>query len=223
MPPVLSGTNLSKAYGRNDALRGATIEVFRGESVAVMGPSGSGKSTLLYCLAGVFVPDGGEVVFDGSRVDTLPDAGRSDLRLSRFGFVFQFAGLLPELSAEENVALPLILAHVPRREAISRARRLLDAVALAGLGERRPGALSGGQAQRVAIARALVTEPTVVFADEPTGALDTETGEETMSLLLSSVRDRNAALVLVTHDEHIAGRCDRLVRVEDGTTAGMTC
>jgi putative ABC transport system ATP-binding protein len=217
--PVLSGAGLTKNYGRNAVLHQASIAVSRGESVAVMGPSGSGKSTLLYCLSGVMTPDGGDVFFNGTRVSTLSDARRAELRRSDFGFVFQFPGLLPELLADENVALPLMLAGASRHDAVSRARELFPALGIDGLEKRRPGELSGGQAQRVAIARALVLEPQVVFADEPTGALDTATGDEVMSLLVATVRERQAALVLVTHDERIAKRCDRIVHVVDGTTS----
>jgi putative ABC transport system ATP-binding protein len=216
---VLSGTGLAKSYGPTTVLHDASLEVARGESVAVMGPSGSGKSTLLYCLSGVLTPDRGKVVFDGVRVDELPDARRSELRRSAFGFVFQFPGLLAELFAEENVALPLMLAGTSRRDAVVRARELFPALGLDGLERRRPGELSGGQAQRVAIARALIAQPAVVFADEPTGALDSEAGDAVMSLLVSTVRERQAALVVVTHDERVADRCDRVVRVVDGRTA----
>lgn len=217
-PPILSGEELAKSYGHTIVLHEASLAVGKGESVAVMGPSGSGKSTLLYCLSGVVAPDNGSVIFDGNRVDTFSDTRRAELRRSAFGFVFQFPGLLPELSVEENVALPLMLNSVHHGEAITRARKLLPALGLEGLERRRPGELSGGQAQRVGIARALILEPAVVFADEPTGALDTETGKEVMALLVSTVRDRQAALIVVTHDERVAKRCDRIVRVTDGRT-----
>jgi putative ABC transport system ATP-binding protein len=216
--PALTGAGLVKSYGRTSVLHQASLEVDRGESVAVMGPSGSGKSTLLYCLSGVVTPERGDVVFDGVRVNGLSDARRAELRRSDFGFVFQFPGLLPELSVDENVALPLMLAGVRRRDAVTRARELFPALGLEGLERRRPGELSGGEAQRVGLARALILEPAVVFADEPTGALDTETGDEVMSLLVSTVRDRRSALVVVTHDERVARRCDRIVRVVDGRT-----
>jgi putative ABC transport system ATP-binding protein len=216
--PVLSGVGLTKSYGRTTVLHHASLVVDRGELVAVMGPSGSGKSTLLYCLSGVVRPDGGEVLFNGVRVDELPDARRTDLRRSDFGFVFQFPGLLPELPAAENAALPLMLDGAGRRDAVARARELFPALGLEGLERRRPGELSGGEAQRVGIARALVLDPAIVFADEPTGALDTRTGDEVMSLLVSTVRKRGSALVLVTHDERVAKRCDRIVHVVDGRT-----
>ncbi|HEX4814983.1 MAG TPA: ABC transporter ATP-binding protein [Nonomuraea sp.] len=220
--PVLSGSGLTKTYGRNSVLHQASLSVDRGESVAVMGPSGSGKSTLLYCLSGVLTPDSGHVFFNDVCVNELTDARRAELRRSAFGFVFQFPGLLPELLADENVALPLMLSGVSRRKAVSRARELFPTLGLSGLELRRPGQLSGGQAQRVAIARALILEPAVVFADEPTGALDAQTGDDVMSLLLSTVRNRRTALVLVTHDERVANRCDRIVRVVDGRTPDMS-
>ncbi|MPZ63897.1 MAG: ATP-binding cassette domain-containing protein [Propionibacteriales bacterium] len=220
-PPVLAGVGLAKNYGATLALREASLEVARGGSVAVMGPSGSGKSTLLYCLAGVVTPDRGAVTFDGVRIDEHSDARRSELRCSEFGFVFQFPGLLPELSADENVALPLMLSGVGRRTAVARARQLFPALGIDGLESRRPGELSGGEAQRVAITRALILEPAVVFADEPTGSLDTMAGDEVMSLLVSTVRERQSALVLVTHDERVARRCDRIIRVVDGRTVPL--
>ena len=216
VPPILSGEGLAKSYGRTTVLHEASLEVRRGESVAVMGPSGSGKSTLLYCLSGVMTPDRGDVMFDGNRISAFSDARRAELRRSVFGFVFQFPGLLPELSVDENVALPLMLAGIHHQDAVTRARKLLPALGLKGLERRRPGELSGGQAQRVGIARALILEPAVVFADEPTGTLDTETGKDVMSLLVSMVRDQEAALIVVTHDEGVARRCDRIVRVVDG-------
>lgn len=215
---LLSGAGLVKSYGRTTVLHEASLEVGRGESVAVMGPSGSGKSTLLYCLSGVVTPDSGVVVFDGIRIDELSDTRRSELRRSDFGFVFQFPGLLPELSADENVALPLMLDGTSHSDAVTRARALFPRLGLEGLERRRPGELSGGQAQRVGIARALIAEPAVVFADEPTGALDTETGDHVMSLLVSTVLGQRSALVVVTHDERVAEQCDRIIHVVDGRT-----
>ncbi|WP_412519888.1 ABC transporter ATP-binding protein [Actinomadura madurae] len=220
--PVLTADRVVKSYGSNTVLHEASLEVAHGESVAVMGPSGSGKSTLLYCLSGVVTPDHGEVVFAGTSVSGLSDTRRARLRRTEFGFVFQFPGLLPELAAVENVALPLMLVGVERRAAMARATALFPVLGLEGLQDRRPGQLSGGQAQRVGIARALALEPAVVFADEPTGALDTKTGDEVMSLLVSTVRDRRASLVVVTHDERIARRCDRTVHVIDGRTRHAT-
>ena len=158
-PPVLVGRELRKSYGLTPALRGAGISVGDAEIVAVMGPSGSGKSTLLHCLAGVLVPDAGEVHFAGRRIDRLPDRRRVELRRSVFGLVYQFGQLVPELPAVENIALPLLLAGRPRRTALGEARTWLPRLGLDGLGDRMPGELSGGQSQRVAVARALVARP----------------------------------------------------------------
>jgi putative ABC transport system ATP-binding protein len=213
---VLSASGLTKRYGDLCALDGVDIDITAGESIAVTGPSGSGKSTLLYCLAGVIRPDSGTVLLDGARIDELPDRRRTQLRLHRFGFVFQFGGLLPELPADENVALPLILAGLNTRRAVTQARRWFAPLGIDGLESRRPGQLSGGQAQRVAIARALVTDPAVVFADEPTGSLDSTTGADVMALLTRVTRQQRAALVVVTHDLGVAAACDRHVAIRDG-------
>jgi putative ABC transport system ATP-binding protein len=193
-----------------------------GEILAVMGPSGSGKSTLLHCLAGILVPDDGTVHFAGRRIDSLPDAERSALRRGRFGFVFQFGQLVPELSAEENVALPLLLGGMSRRDAIDRARRWFGRLGLDGLERRRSGELSGGQSQRVALARGLVTEPEVLFADEPTGALDSLTGEQVMELLTASAREHGTTVVLVTHEPRVAAYADREVIVRDGRVTTLS-
>src|SRR5437660_4700295 len=161
---IVEARNLVLSFGETPALRGASLGVRQGEIVAVMGPSGSGKSTLLHCLAGILVPGSGEVWFDGRRVDTRSEAERSTLRRDRFGFVFQFGQLVPELTAAENVALPLLLGGTRRREALVRARGWFEKLDLTGLEQRRSGELSGGQAQRVALARGLVAEPDVLFA-----------------------------------------------------------
>ena len=213
---VISGTGLVKRFGSTVALGGVDLAVRSGESAAIMGPSGSGKSTLLHCLAGIMRPDSGQVTLLGQRVDTLGESARSELRRTRFGFVFQFGQLLPELPADENVALPLMLDGVPASRAVARARTWFPPLGLRGLERRRPGELSGGQAQRVALARALVTSPSVIFADEPTGALDQATGSETMRLLTEASWHHGISLVLVTHDPQVAGWCDRIVEVRDG-------
>jgi putative ABC transport system ATP-binding protein len=181
-----------------------------------MGPSGSGKSTLLHCLAGILVPDAGEVHFDGRRIDVLSEPARSELRRDRFGFVFQFGQLVPELTAEENVALPLLLAGMPRKAAVAEARTWFDRLDLGGLEHRRSGELSGGQAQRIALARGLVSRPAVLFADEPTGSLDSLTGEHVMGLLVESARREGTTVVLVTHDARVAAYAEREVIVRDG-------
>jgi putative ABC transport system ATP-binding protein len=213
---LLEARDLHRSFGSTPALRGARLTLASGEILAVMGPSGSGKSTLLHCMAGIYAPDQGEVWFGGRRIDTLPDAARSKLRRTEFGFVFQFGQLVPELSAADNIALPLLLSHTGRRTAYQQAQNWLDRLGLEGLGERRTGELSGGQAQRVAIARALVAHPRVLFADEPTGSLDSLTGEQVMELLLTLTREEGTSVVLVTHDARIAAYSDRAVMVRDG-------
>jgi putative ABC transport system ATP-binding protein len=216
MTALVEARDVVLSFGATPALRGAGLSVDAGEIVAVMGPSGSGKSTLLHCLAGILVPDSGEVWFDGRRVDTLSETERSALRRDRFGFVFQFGQLVPELTAEENVALPLLLAGIRRAPALARARGWLDRMGLEGLGRRRSGELSGGQAQRIALARGLVAGPRVLFADEPTGSLDSLTGEQVMDLLVASAREHGTTVVLVTHEPRVAAYADREVIVRDG-------
>ncbi|MET9250026.1 ABC transporter ATP-binding protein [Nonomuraea sp. NPDC003709] len=213
---LLRAEGISRSFGSTPALREAGLSVAAGEVLAIMGPSGSGKSTLLHCLAGIFTPDTGEVWFDGRRLDTLDDGRRSELRRTAFGFVFQFGQLVPELTVADNVALPLLLSRTRRRQAYVRAASWLERLELAGLGGRRTGELSGGQAQRVAIARALVTGPRVIFADEPTGALDSLTGEHVMNLLVGLAREEGATVIVVTHDARVAACADREVVVRDG-------
>jgi putative ABC transport system ATP-binding protein len=213
---LLAGNGLTKRFGPTVALDGVDLVVRRGETLAIMGPSGSGKSTLLHCLAGITKPDDGAVHLLGQRIDTMAERRRSELRRTRFGFVFQFGQLLPELPAVENVALPLMLGGMRRQAASGQARGWFAPMGLAGMESRRPGEMSGGQAQRVAIARALVTRPAVVFADEPTGALDQKTGNDMMRLLVEATRHNGAALVVVTHDPNVARWCDRTVEVRDG-------
>ena len=213
---VLSGHALVKYYGDVVGLAGVDVAVHSGEAIAVMGPSGNGKTTLLHVLAGILTPDQGEVWLGGERVDQLNDAARTVLRRRRLGFVFQDNQLLAELPADENVALPLMVDGLSRRDAIGRARMMLAQVGLAAEAGRRPGELSGGQAQRVAIARALVGEPQVVFADEPTGALDATTGSQVIDLLVGAATHRGAAVVVVTHDNAVAARCHRVLRIVDG-------
>ncbi len=219
---IVEARDLSLSFGSTPALRGASLGVRRGEIVAVMGPSGSGKSTLLHCLAGILVPDQGEVSYNGQRLDTLSDERRSALRRDQFGFVFQSGQLVPELTAEENVALPLLLSGTRRGPAMLAARRWFPALGLGGLERRRSGELSGGQAQRVALARGLVADPTVLFADEPTGSLDSVAGELVMDLLTAAVREHGTTVVLVTHDARVAAYADREVVVRDGRVSTLT-
>ncbi len=218
---LIEARNLQLAFGPTPALRGAEVAIGRGEILAVMGPSGSGKSTLLHCLAGILVPDAGEVWCAGTRIDTLSEEARSKLRRDRFGFVFQFGQLVPELTAQENVALPLLLQGARRSDATARAREWLSRLDLAGLEGRRSGELSGGQAQRVALARGLVTDPQVVFADEPTGSLDSLTGEHVMDLLVGAARQQGITVVLVTHDARWAAYADREIVVRDGKVTAL--
>jgi putative ABC transport system ATP-binding protein len=213
---MLEARDVKLSFGQTPALRGATLAVAEGEIVAVMGPSGSGKSTLLHCLAGILVPDEGEILFDGTRVDGLDETRRSTLRRDRFGFVFQFGQLVPELTAEDNVALPLLLGGARRAAAVQEARPWFARLGLDGLEQRRSGELSGGQAQRVALARALVARPRVLFADEPTGSLDSLTGEQVMDLMVDSARAQGTTVVLVTHEARVAAYADRQVIVRDG-------
>ena len=219
---IIEGRDLVISFGETPALRGADLPVQRGEVLAVMGPSGSGKSTLLYCLAGILVPDSGEVSFDGQRLDTMRQEQRSRLRRDRFGFVFQSGQLVPELTAEENVALPLLLGGTRRKEALRGARAWFERLELDGLEGHRAGEMSGGQAQRVALARGLVAHPDVLFADEPTGSLDSLTGELVMRLMTGAAREEGTTVVLVTHEPRVAAYADREVIVRDGRVATAT-
>jgi putative ABC transport system ATP-binding protein len=198
---MLSGTSLRKRFGKTTALDGVSVSLEPGEIVAVMGPSG------------------GEVRFDGERIDTLGEGPRTKLRRSSFGFVFQLGQLVSELTLRENVSLPLLLAGRPRREAFAEAEAWLDRLGIRGVAAHRPGEVSAGQGQRAAVARALIHEPRVVFADEPTGALDSLAGEQVMELLVGAAREREVAILLVTHDVRVAAYADREVIVRDGRVA----
>lgn len=218
--PVLTAQSLTKTYGSTVALAGVSLQIGVAEAVAVMGASGSGKTTLLHCLAGIIPPDNGTVTLHApqgpQQVHQLAPEGRARLRRDHYGFVFQQGLLLPELTAVENVALPLLLGGTERRAAEAEAARWLHHLGLAGMEDRRPGQLSGGQAQRVAVARAQVTGPAVVFADEPTGALDSRTSAQVMQALLDTTVGAGRSLVVVTHDEQVAAGCHRVVRLRDG-------
>ena len=218
-PVVVSAQGLTRRYGAGDtavdALRGVSLDVAQGELVAVMGPSGSGKSTLMHILAGLDQPTAGEVVIDGKDITKLKDSELTKLRRKHIGFIFQFFNLLPMLTAEENVVLPLSIAGTKNLD-----RRWIDKViADVGLSDRRkhrPAELSGGQQQRVAIARAMVSRPTVMFADEPTGNLDSRTSAEILELLRRSVEDYGQTTVMVTHDAKAAAIADRVFFLADG-------
>jgi putative ABC transport system ATP-binding protein len=218
--PLVEARDVVKSFGQTQALRGVSAAVSPGEILAIMGPSGSGKSTLLHCVAGIFAPDRGEVWFDGQRLDTLDEAERTRLRRTAFGFVFQFGQLVPELTTADNVALPLLLNRVRRRSAYQTADAWLDRLGIGDKGRNRTGELSGGEAQRVAVARALALAPKVIFADEPTGSLDSLTGEKVMDLLTGLARQEGTAVLIVTHDARVAAYADRVVMVRDGLVSG---
>ena len=229
---LMRARGLEMSFGQTRALRGVDLDLLAGEVLAVSGPSGSGKSTLLHVMAGVLVPDAGSVGYHGGKspgggatdvaediavnIAVLDEAARSRLRLKEFGFIFQFGQLLPDLSALDNVTIPLLLAGTPRRRALAQARETLGELGLSEHLDKRPTQLSGGQAQRAAVARALVTNPRLLFADEPTGSLDSLAAERTMEVLLNSVHSRGAALVIITHDARVAAYADREVTVRDG-------
>lgn len=218
---LLTASGVSRSFGRTTALVGASLTLRPGEIVAVMGPSGSGKSTLLHCLAGIVRPDEGRVDYAGTDLTEASDTELSALRRTEFGFLFQFGQLVPELTCVENVALPLRLGGAPRRRAERTALRWLERLDVAEVARKTPGECSGGQGQRVAVARALITSPRVVFADEPTGALDSLNGERVIRFLTESARDTGAAVVLVTHEPRVAAYADREVVVRDGRTPDL--
>ncbi|HEX7030521.1 MAG TPA: lipoprotein-releasing ABC transporter ATP-binding protein LolD [Gammaproteobacteria bacterium] len=217
---VLSCTGLRCTY--HDAgqavevLKGVSFELHKGECAAIVGASGSGKSTLLHMLGGLDRPTGGEVTVAGRNMTTLSDARRGELRNEAVGFVYQFHHLLPEFTALENVAMPLLVRRANVREAASRARELLHAVGLEHRLEHKPGQLSGGERQRAAVARAMITQPAVILADEPTGNLDSKNGGQVFELLLKLNREHGTALLVVTHDHELAARMDRTWTLEDG-------
>ncbi len=198
------------------ALRGVDLIVKRGEMVAIMGPSGSGKTTLLNCLSGLDTADEGQIIIEGTSLPGMTDRERTSYRAQRMGFVFQFYNLLPVLSAVENVELPLLVSGVGLGEARKRALESLDQVGLAHRANHRPAELSGGERQRTTIARALVNQPALVWADEPTGDLDSETANEIMDVLLTLNREQQLTFILVTHDRAVGARCERIVRMRDG-------
>jgi putative ABC transport system ATP-binding protein len=216
--PVLSAKDLMRRYGEGDtavdALRGVSLDVPKGQLTAVMGPSGSGKSTLMHILAGLDQPTSGEVTIAGTTISKLSDSDLTKLRRQHIGFIFQFFNLLPMLTAEENILLPLSIAGVkPEREWVD---QLLDRMGLANRRTHRPSELSGGQQQRVAIGRALVSKPTIVFADEPTGNLDSRTGGEILEVLNRSVQELEQTIVMVTHEARAAAIADRVLFLADG-------
>lgn len=213
---MLVAHDVRHSFGETAALVDVSATVLEGERVALVGPSGSGKTTLMYCMAGLIKPDNGCIKLDNTCLADLTDSDRSDLRLRSFGFVFQFAELVPELSLRENISLPLEILKVPRRECRERVRELLDLLELADHAHRRPSQVSGGQAQRAAVARAVIHRPRVIFADEPTGSLDSKTGQIVADMLFTLSRDHAISLVLVTHNHGLAARADRIMAIKDG-------
>ena len=218
--PMVEASNVDKRYDTGQvqvhALQGVSFKVPRGQMVAIMGPSGSGKTTLLNCLSGLDAIDDGEVLIEGVALGAMSDDERTDYRARRMGFVFQFYNLMPVLSAVENVELPLLVARVPARRARAKALEALDMVGLAERAAHVPDELSGGQRQRVTIARALVNDPAIVWADEPTGDLDSENAEEIVALMRALNRDRGLTFLIVTHDISVGRATDRIVRMVDG-------
>ena len=217
---IVDASGVLKTYSTGKvevaALKGIDLKVTAGEMVAIMGPSGCGKTTTLNCLSGLDEIDAGEVIVEGQVIHDLPDDERSDYRARRMGFVFQLYNLLPVLSAVENVEMPLLVAGVSAREARKRSIDLLDEVNLADRADHLPAELSGGQRQRVTIARALINRPAIVWADEPTGDLDSETAQEIMDLMTTLNKESGETFVIVTHAEEVGDMADRIVRMKDG-------
>lgn len=219
---IIRTDDIKKSYGETHAMRGISLDIKRGEVLAIMGPSGSGKSTLLHTIAGITRPDSGKVYLNGSRIDNLNDRQRTMLRRSKFGFVFQFSQLVPELTAIDNVAVPLLLNGVDKRTAYKRAEQWLNKV---GINDAKlhnlANQLSGGQIQRVAIARAMIINPEILFADEPTGSLDSLNSELVMKMFIRTAKDNGTTVVMVTHEPTIAAYADREIIVRDGRIEGQ--
>lgn len=217
---IIAATAVEKTYDtgklRVPALRGVDLTVRRGEMVAIMGPSGCGKTTLLNCLSGLDTIDGGTILIAGTDLSKLSDNARTEFRAQEMGFVFQFYNLLPVLTAVENVELPLLVSGTRQRDARRRALEVLEQVGLGQWADHKPAELSGGQRQRVTIARALVNQPAIVWADEPTGDLDSQTADEVMALMRELNQANQQTFVVVTHDPRIGAMCDRIIRMQDG-------
>ena len=218
---IIRTDDIKKSYGETHAMRGISLEIKRGEVLAIMGPSGSGKSTLLHTLAGITRPDSGKVYFNGLRIDNLTDKQRTLLRRSKFGFVFQFSQLVPEITAIDNVAVPLLLNGINRKAAYQKAEQWLNKVGITDTKlNHLANQLSGGQIQRVAIARAMAINPEVLFADEPTGSLDSLNSELVMKMFIKTAKDNGTTVVMVTHEPTIAAYADREIIVRDGKLEG---
>ena len=220
IPAIIEASGVRKSYDSGDvkvnALKGLDLDIAKGEMVAVMGPSGCGKTTLLNCLSGLDEADDGEIAIEGESIVGMSDRKRTRFRAERMGFIFQSYNLMPVLSATENVELPLLVAGVKPKKAHKLALAALEMVGLADQARKRPAQMSGGQQQRVTVARSLVNEPAIVWADEPTGALDSETSKEIMDLLVRLNRTQKQTFVLVTHDPAVAKRGHRIIRMRDG-------
>jgi putative ABC transport system ATP-binding protein len=223
--PIVQAVGVHKVYHTGTvsvpALRGVDLSVWPGEMVAIMGPSGCGKTTLLNCLSGLDTADQGQIVIEGASLPEMTDRERTGYRARRMGFVFQFYNLLPVLSAVENVELPLLVSGVGQREARKRASESLAQVGLAERANHRPAELSGGERQRTTIARALVNRPALVWADEPTGDLDSETANEIMDVLVNLNQEQGLTFILVTHSRSVGARCGRIARMRDGLMEGQ--
>ena len=217
---IISAKNIKKSYGATEILHGVSLDVKQGEVLAIMGPSGSGKSTLLHSLGAIIPVDSGEISFDNHDIAKFNDNKRSILRRTAFGFVFQFSQLVPELTALDTVALPLLLNGVNRNKAYEEAKKWLNEVGLMDKYESTPSEISGGQAQRVAIARAMVLRPKILFADEPTGSLDSLNSEHIMELFIKTAKDNGTTVIIVTHEPSIAAYADREIIVRDGQVVG---
>lgn len=218
---IIRTDDIKKSYGETHAMRGISLEIERGEVLAIMGPSGSGKSTLLHTLAGITRPDSGKVYFNNLRIDNLTDKQRTLLRRNKFGFVFQFSQLVPELTAIDNVAVPLLLNGINRKIAYQKAEQWLNKVGITDTKlNHLANQLSGGQIQRVAIARAMAINPEVLFADEPTGSLDSLNSELVMKMFIKTAKDNGTTVVMVTHEPTIAAYADREIIVRDGKLEG---
>ena len=218
---IIRTDDIKKSYGETHAMRGISLEIKRGEVLAIMGPSGSGKSTLLHTLAGITRPDSGKVYFNNLRIDNLTDKQRTLLRRNKFGFVFQFSQLVPELTAIDNVAVPLLLNGINRKASYQKAEQWLNKVGITDAKlNHLANQLSGGQIQRVAIARAMAINPEVLFADEPTGSLDSLNSELVMKMFIKTAKDNGTTVVMVTHEPTIAAYADREIIVRDGKLEG---
>ena len=219
---IIRTEDIKKSYGETHAMRGISLAIKRGEVLAIMGPSGSGKSTLLHTMAGIIRPDSGKIYFNGSRIDNLNVQQRTMLRRNKFGFVFQFSQLVPELTAIDNVAVPLLLNGINRKTAYQKAEQWLNKVGIADTKlNHLANQLSGGQIQRVAIARAMAINPEVLFADEPTGSLDSLNSELVMKMFIKTAKDNGTTVVMVTHEPTIAAYADREIIVRDGKVEGQ--